>query len=121
MATRVLDLIATVVECCETPPSRGRGHPRAETVRVLATLRQFQREGTPWRSQRPSASKASGSTLRRCLERWMRAGVLRRVHAMLLAMLRGHPDLILDSCSVRAKRGEDPCWPEPNRQGQEGQ
>jgi len=36
-----------------------------ETVRVLATLRQFLREGTPWRSLRASEGKASGSTLRR--------------------------------------------------------
>jgi hypothetical protein len=51
------------------------GHPPAEIVQVLATLRQFLREGTPWRSLRASAGKASGSTL------------------------------IVDSCSVRARRG----------------
>jgi hypothetical protein len=33
--------------------------------------------------------------------------VLAKVHALLVAMLRGNPALILHSCSVRAKRGGD--------------
>ena len=74
-------------------------------MRVLATLRQFLREGTPWRSLRASAGHASGSTLRRTFERWARTGLLRKVHAMLVAMLRGNPTLILDSCGAgRARR-----------------
>ncbi len=48
-------------------------------MRVLATLRQFLREGTPWRSLRASADKASGSTLRRAFERWARTGLLQTV------------------------------------------
>ena len=91
MEGRILGLIATMAECCEGPPRRGRGHPRTETVRVLATLRQFPCEDTLWRSLRASAAKASGPTLRRCLERWMQAGVLAWVHALLVAMLRGDP------------------------------
>ena len=120
MDGRILDLIATVVECCEGPPRRGRGHPRAETVRVLTTLRQFLREGTPWRSLRARAGKASGSTLRRCLERWMQAGVLARAHALLVAMLRGDPNLIVDSCSVRAKRGGELTGPNPTDRAKKG-
>jgi hypothetical protein len=42
---RILDLIATMIACCERPRARGPGYPPAETVRVLATLRQFLREG----------------------------------------------------------------------------
>ncbi len=56
---------------------------------------------------------ASGSTLRRAFERWTRTGLLRKVHALLVAMLRGNPTLILDSCSVRAKRGGDLTGPNP--------
>src|SRR5881392_3753795 len=85
---RILDLIATVIERCEGPGEPGPGHPPAETVRVLATLRRFLREGTPWRS--------------------------------LVAMLRGHPDLILDRCSVRAKRGGDLTGPNPTDRGKRG-
>jgi transposase len=119
--TRLLDLIATVVACCEGPRERGPGHPPAETVRVLATLRQFLREGTPWRSLRATEVQASGSTLRRWLERGARTGLLARAHALLVAMLRGgDPTLILDSCSVRAKRGGDLTGPNPTDRGKRG-
>ncbi len=110
---RMLDLIATVVACCEGPRGVGPGHPPAETVRVLATLRRFLREGTPWRSLKATADMVSGSTLRRALERWARTGLLAQVHALLVAMLRGDPTLILDSCSVRAKRAGDRTGPNP--------
>jgi hypothetical protein len=76
-------------------------------VRVLVTLRQFLREGSPWRRLRACADQVSGSTLRRLLARWAQTPVLVKVHALLVAMLRGNPTLILDSCSVRAKRGGD--------------
>ena len=58
-----------MIECCEEPHEPAPGHPVTEAVRVLATLRQFLREGAPWRSLRASAGKASGSTLRRAFER----------------------------------------------------
>jgi transposase len=117
---RLLDLIATVVACCERPRASGPGHPPAETVRVLATLRRFLREGTPWRGLRATEAQASGSTLRRWLEHWARDGVLARVHATLVAMLRGSPDLILDSCSVRAKRGGELTGPNPTDRAKRG-
>jgi transposase len=117
---RTLGLIATVIERCEGPREPGPGHPAAETVRVLATLRRFLREGTPWRSLRATAAQASGSTLRRRLAEWARVNLLQRVHALLVAMLRGDPDLILDSCSVRAKRGGDLTGPNPTDRGKRG-
>jgi hypothetical protein len=113
----ILELVARVVEWCEPARSGGRGHPPSETVRVLATLRRFLREGTPWRSLRATAAQASGSTLRRRLADWARTDVLRHVYSMLVGMLRGQPDaardLIVDSCSVRAKRGGDLTGPNP--------
>jgi transposase len=45
---------------------------------------------------------------------------LQQAHAALVAMLRGHPDLILDSCSVRAKRGGDLTGPNPTDRGKRG-
>ena len=107
MDFRLLDLIATVIDFCTPPTEQGRGHPRSATVRVLATLRQFLREGTPWRSLKATADKVSGSTLRRHLEQWAGIGVLAQVHAVLVGMLRGDPTLILDTCSVRVRRGGD--------------
>ncbi len=64
--------------------------------------------------------KASGSTLRRWLECWAHTGVLARVHALLVAMLRGNPTLILDTCSVRAKRAGDLTGPNPTDRGKRG-
>jgi len=117
---RILDLIATLIGFCTPPHDRGRGHPPTETIRVLATLRQFLRQGTPWRSLRATAAQASGSTLRRYLEPWAQSGLLVQVHAVLVAMLRGDPTLILDSCSARAKRGGDLTGPNPTDRGKWG-
>ena len=69
MGFRLLNLIATVIECCEGLRTPGPGHPPAATVRVVATLRRFLREGTPWRGLRATATEAGGSTLRRWLAR----------------------------------------------------
>ncbi len=113
---RILDLI----ERCEGPRESGPGHPPAEAVRVLATLRRFLREGTPWRSPRVKPAQAGGSTLRCWLADWAAVNLLQRVHAVLVAMLRGDPDLILDSCSVRAKRGGDLTGPNPTDRGERG-
>jgi transposase len=117
---RILDLIARIIGFCTPPHERGRGHPPTETIRVLATLRQFLREGTPWRSLQATAAQASGSTLRRYLGQWAHSGLLAQVHAVLVAMLRGDPTLILDSCSVRAKRGGDLTGPNPTDRGKQG-
>jgi hypothetical protein len=115
-----LDLIATVIERCEGRSEPGPGHPPAATVRVLASLRRFLREGTPWRGLRATPAEASGSTLRRRLADWAAINLLQRVHADQVAMLRGNPDLILDSCSVRAKRGGDLIGPNPTDRGKQG-
>src|SRR3954451_812485 len=117
---RILRLIATLIETCDPPREGARGHPPTETVRVLRTLRRFLREGTPWRSLTATAAQASGSTLRRWLTRWAETGVLAQVHALLVGMLRGHPDLILDSCSVRAKRAGDLAGPNPTDRAKRG-
>src|SRR5436305_2642580 len=120
MDFRLLHLIATVIDACDQRPSRGPGHPPSETIRVVVTLRRFLREGTPWRSLSATPGQASGATLRRCLRRWAERGLLAKVHALLVGMLRGHPDLILDTCSVRAKRSGDLTGPNPTDRGKRG-
>src|SRR3712207_1686183 len=117
---RLLRLIATVSDACDRPPDRGPGHPPTETIRVVATLRRFLREGTPWRGLRATEDQASGSTLRRCPARWAETGPLAKVHVLLVGMLRGHPDPILDTCSVRAKRGGDLTGPNPTDRAKRG-
>jgi transposase len=116
----LLHLIATVIDACGPRQGRGLGHPPTATIRVVATLRRFLREGTPWRSLTATEGQASGSTLRRYLARWAETGLLTKVHALLVGMLRGHPDLILDTCSVRAKRGGDLTGPNPTDRAKQG-
>ena len=76
--------------------------------------------GTPWRGLTATEDQASGATLRRCLARWAATGLLAQAHAMLVGMLRGHPDLILDTCSVRAKRGGELTGPNPTDRAKRG-
>ena len=87
---------------------------------MAATLRRFLREGLPWRSLRATVEQVSGSTLRRFLAYWAENALLAEVHALLVAMLRGNPSLILDSCSVRAKRGGDLVGPNPTDRAKMG-
>jgi transposase len=117
---RFSHLVATAIDVCERRPGRGPGHPPTETIRVVAALRRFLREGTPWRGLTATEDQASGSTLRRRLARWARTGLLAKVHALLVGMLRGQPDLILDTSSVRAKRGGDLTGPNPTDRGKRG-
>jgi transposase len=117
---RLLHLIATVIDACDRQPGRGPGHPPTETIRVVAALRRFLREGTPWRGLTATEDQASGSTLRRRLARWAETGLLTKVHALLVGMLRGNPDLILDTCSIRAKRGGELIGPNPTDRGKRG-
>ncbi len=58
--SRILCLIATVIDCCGGPQRRGRGRPPTETIQVLAALRRFLREGTPWRGLVATEAQASG-------------------------------------------------------------
>ena len=69
---------------------------------------------------RATNADPSGSILRRCFTRWAETGLLAKVHALLVAMLRDHPDLILDTCSVRAKRGGDLTGPNPTDRAKRG-
>src|SRR3712207_3362768 len=100
------------------PPAHGdgpgAGHPAPVPARRHALAQPDRRSLTATEDQ------ASGSTLRRCLADWAETGLLAKVHALLVRMLRGPPDLILDSCSVRAKRGGDLTGPNPTDRGKQG-
>ncbi len=62
--------------------------------------------------------RRQGQRFDRHLEQWAGIGVLAQVHAVLVGMLRGDPTLILDTCSVRAKRGGD--LTDPTDRGKRG-
>jgi transposase len=120
------DLIADIIDRLEGEPT-GRGRPRLSAVEVVATLQFFLREGVQWCELLADTRRASGSTLRRRLRDWRDRAVLPRVHAVLLRMARSDPetvakawDVVVDSCSVRAKRGGELTGPNPTDRGKRG-
>ena len=95
------------------------------TIEVVEALRFFVREGVQWRELRATAGRAPGSTLRRRLDDRGATALLRRVHAVLIRMVRAGPeaapwDVVVDSCSVRAKRGGELTGPSPTDRGEAG-
>ena len=124
MASRAAALVAGIIDRIEGPPL-GTGRPPMPTIKVVETLRFFVREGVQWRELRATADHASGSTLRRRLDDWHAAAVLRQVHAVLIRMVRSGPevapwDVVVDSCSVRAKHGGELTGPNPTDRGKAG-
>jgi transposase len=127
MGPTALGLVAGIINRIEGSPRSGPGHPRAPTEEVLATLRFFLREGVQWRELRAAPGRSSGATLRRRLRDWSATALLRRVHAVLVRMVRSGPeaaaaawDVVVDSCSVRAKRGGALTGPNPTDRGKSG-
>jgi hypothetical protein len=84
--------LPTVIDVVDQQPDHGPGHPPTATIRVVATLRRFLREGTPWRSLVATEDQPSGSTLRCCLAHLAKTGLLTKVHALLIGMLRGNSE-----------------------------
>ena len=124
MASRAAALVAGIIDRIEDRPL-GPGRPPLPTIEVVETLRFFVREGVQWRGLRAAAGRASGSTLRRRLNGWGATALLRRVHVALLRMVRSGPepacwDVVVDSCSVRAKRGGELTGPDPTDRGKAG-
>src|SRR4051794_4969484 len=124
MASRAAELGAAIIDRIEGRPL-STGRPPMPTVRVVETLRFFVREGVSWRELRAAAGRACGSTLRRRLDSWSTTAVLRRVHVALIRMVRAGPegapwDVVVDSCSVRAKHGGELTGPNPTDRGKAG-
>jgi len=125
MGPKASELVAGIIDRIEDRPL-GPGRPPVPTVEVVETLRFFVREGVQWRELRAAAGRASGSTLRRRLGEWSGTALLRRVHAVLVRMVRSGPEaaaawnIALDSCSVRAKRGGALTGPNPTDRGKAG-
>jgi transposase len=124
MASRAAALVAEIIDRIEDRPC-GTGRPPLPTIKVVETLRFFVREGVQWRELRAAAGRACGSTLRRRLDGWSATAVLRQVHIALIRMVRAGPeaapwDIVVDSCSVRAKRGGELTGPNPTDRGKAG-
>jgi transposase len=123
MPASAVALVAGIIDRVEARPY-GHGRPPMPTVKVVETLRFFLREGVQWRELRAAAGCACGSTLRRRLDEWSATALLRQVHVALIRMLRSGPevawDVVVDSCSVRAKRGGELTGPNPTDRGKAG-
>jgi len=124
MASGAAALVAGIIDRIEGRPYR-TGRPPMPTIEVVETLRFFVREGVQWRELRAAAGRASGSTLRRRLDGWGATALLRRVHVALVRMVRAGPevavwDVVVDSCSVRAKHGGELTGPNPTDRGKAG-
>ena len=124
MASRTTELVAGIIDRIENRPF-GPGRPPIPTIKVVETLRYFVREGVQWRELRATAGRACGSTLRRRLDDWSATALLRQVHVALIRMVRAGPEaaswgVVVDSCSVRAKRGGELTGPNPTDRGKAG-
>src|SRR5690242_10008812 len=124
MASRAVALVAGIIDRLEDRPYR-TGRPPLPTIEVVETLRFFVREGVQWRELRAAVGRACGSTLRRRLDGWSATALLRQVHVALIRMVRAGPevaarDVVVDSCSVRAKRGGELTGPDPTDRGKAG-
>jgi transposase len=124
MTSRAVELVAGIIDRLEDRPL-GSGRPPMPTIKVVATLRFVVREGVPWRELRATAGRACGSTLRRRLDGWSATALLRQVHVVLIRMVRSGPeiapwDVVVASCSVRAKRGGELTGPDPTDRGKAG-
>jgi transposase len=109
MGRTACGLGASLIDWIEGPHS-DHGRPRCRTVAVVETLRFFLREGVQWRELRATGDRVCRATLRRRLSEWSAQALLRRVHAVLVRMVRWGPeaaaatwDVVIDSCSVRGE------------------
>jgi transposase len=124
MASKATVLVAGIIDRIEGRPLT-TGRPPMPTIRVVETLRFFVREGVQWRELRAAAGRACGSTLRRRLDSWSATALLRQVHTALVRMARSGPEVaswevVVDSCSVRAKHGGELTGPNPTDRGKAG-
>src|SRR3954451_12519525 len=124
MVSRAVALVAGIIDRLEERPCRPRRTP-LPTIEAVETLHFFVRGAAQGRRLRAAAGRASGSTLRRRLDGWGATALLRQVHVALIRLVRAGPevaawDVVVDSCSVRAKRGGELTGPNPTDRGKAG-
>jgi len=124
MGAKAAALVAGIIDRLEDRPP-GTGRPPMPTIKIVEALRFFVREGVQWRELQATAGRACGSTLRRRLGDWDGTALLRRLHLALIRLMRAGPeaapwDVVVDSCSVRAKRGGALTGPNPTDRGKSG-
>src|ERR1044072_896893 len=91
MGPTVCGLVSDLIDWVEKRHSY-RGRPRCPTEAVVETLRFFLRKGVQWRELRATEHRVCGATLRRRFTECSAQALLRRVHAMLVRMVRSGPE-----------------------------
>src|SRR3954463_6736297 len=126
MGATACGLVAGLIDWIEGRHS-DQGRPRCPTEAVVETLRFFLREGVQWRELRAPGDRGGGAALRRRRMGGGAEALLHRVHAALIRMVRSGPeaaaaawDVVIDSCSVRAKRGAELTGPNPTDRAKRG-
>src|SRR4051794_9495063 len=126
MGPTACGLVAGLIDWNEGPCS-DHGRPRCPTPAVVETLRLFLREGMQWRELGATGDRVGGATLRRRLGDWSAEAPLNRGHAMRVRIVRSGPeaaavawDVVIGSCSVRAKRGGELTGPNPTDRAKRG-
>ena len=106
MAARAATVVAGIIDRIENRPL-GTGRLPVPTIKVVEALRFFVRKGVQWRELRAIVGRASGSTLRRRLDDGSATGLLRRVHAVLVRMVRaGSEATPWDVVSIAVRSGQ---------------
>src|SRR3712207_5469934 len=126
MGPTACGLVAGLIDSIEGRCS-DQGRPRCPTEAVGEKLRFFLPEGAKPPELRATGDRVCGATLRRRPMGWSAAALLRRVHGVLVRMARSGPeaaaaawDVVVDSCSVRAKRGGALTGPNPTDRAKRG-
>jgi transposase len=107
------------------PPSPKGGRPPVDDRAALSGILYVDRHGIPWQALPTKLFGASGSSCWRRLHDWTAAGVWPDLHKRLLNRLgkAGGVDLgraVVDSQSVRAKKGARTPAPTPRTAGKWG-
>src|SRR4051794_7306558 len=130
MGPTACGLVAGLIDWIERPCS-DHGRPRCPTPAVVETLRLFLREGMQWRETRATGGPAGGATppgpTAPRPRRMERRGPAAPGHAMRVRIGRSGPeaaaaawDVVIDSGSVRAKRGGELTGPNPTDRAKRG-
>jgi transposase len=123
----VLDGLWTQIESLlpQHPPNPRGGRRRKPDRSCLEGVVYVLKTGTQWQQLPRSSLWPSGSTCWRRFKEWTMAGVWAQLHCLLLNLLgaAGAIDLsrvVVDSASLRAKKGGEHTGPNPTDRGKNG-
>jgi transposase len=109
------------------PPRRFRfpGRKPLDYRKILTGILFVLKTGIAWDDLPAELGYGCGKTCRRYLRRWHRAGVWRRLHALLLAELNGADQIdweraLIDAAFAEAPEGGEDTGPNPTDRGRSG-